>query len=282
MLVRLPRGPIVNFAPRGPNESDAPDLLMFSVTPGAILTLRQNRNAMIAISSRSRDTFDPGAWRSVSRRLGRTHAAWDPSSIGRGSARAVKGDGGKPRDEMPGGRRAGRLVGRSILRPSVGGPWGKRSRATRAMDFGSRVSWKATRGACRQAYASIWPESRSRTVGTATMHGAGRQWDMLLTPADCDATFDSVSASRTPHTRAIAESGGRSLFSSVDASCAYSAAPGGSAADGHPCGISPVLLCNAASEVLGSPSRRKRGANAYFKKGVYCPGRGSVSAFLRA
>lgn len=33
----------MNFAPRGPNESDPPDLLRFKVTPGAILILLQNR-----------------------------------------------------------------------------------------------------------------------------------------------------------------------------------------------------------------------------------------------
>lgn len=36
-LARLPLGPMVNFAPRGPNERDPPDLLRSRVTPGAIL-----------------------------------------------------------------------------------------------------------------------------------------------------------------------------------------------------------------------------------------------------
>jgi len=39
-------GPMVNFAPRGPNESDPPDLLKFRLTPGAILIRLQKRKAM--------------------------------------------------------------------------------------------------------------------------------------------------------------------------------------------------------------------------------------------
>lgn len=38
---------MVYFAPRGPNDRDPPDLLRFSVTPGAILIRLQNRKAMI-------------------------------------------------------------------------------------------------------------------------------------------------------------------------------------------------------------------------------------------
>ncbi len=44
---RFPQDPTVNFAPRGPNESDPPDLLKFRVTPGAILILRQKRKLII-------------------------------------------------------------------------------------------------------------------------------------------------------------------------------------------------------------------------------------------
>ena len=46
-VIRLPLGPTVNFAPRGPNESELPDLLRFNVTPGAILILRQKRNDIV-------------------------------------------------------------------------------------------------------------------------------------------------------------------------------------------------------------------------------------------
>ena len=42
-VARLPLGPMVNFAPRGPNERDPPDLLKFRVTPGAILIRLQKR-----------------------------------------------------------------------------------------------------------------------------------------------------------------------------------------------------------------------------------------------
>ncbi len=45
-VARLPLGPMVNFAPRGPNESDPPDLLRFRVTPGAILIRLQKRKAI--------------------------------------------------------------------------------------------------------------------------------------------------------------------------------------------------------------------------------------------
>ena len=45
-VARLPLGPTVNFAPRGPNERDPPDLLRFRVTPGAILIRLQKRKAM--------------------------------------------------------------------------------------------------------------------------------------------------------------------------------------------------------------------------------------------
>src|SRR5690554_3939195 len=43
IVARLPLGPMVNFAPRGPNETDPPDLLRFRVTPGAILIRLQKR-----------------------------------------------------------------------------------------------------------------------------------------------------------------------------------------------------------------------------------------------
>ena len=36
---------MVNFAPRGPNERNPPDLLKFRVTPGAILIRLQKRKA---------------------------------------------------------------------------------------------------------------------------------------------------------------------------------------------------------------------------------------------
>ena len=39
-------GPIVNLAPRGPNEREPPDLLRFSESPDAIFTRRQKRNPM--------------------------------------------------------------------------------------------------------------------------------------------------------------------------------------------------------------------------------------------
>jgi len=42
-FARLPLWPTVNLAPRGPNESDPPNLLKFGVTPGAILILLQKR-----------------------------------------------------------------------------------------------------------------------------------------------------------------------------------------------------------------------------------------------
>jgi len=42
-VARLPLGPMVNFAPRGPNEREPPDLLRFRVTPGAILIRLQKR-----------------------------------------------------------------------------------------------------------------------------------------------------------------------------------------------------------------------------------------------
>ena len=42
-VARWPLGPMVNFAPRSPNERDPPDLLKFRVTPGAILIRLQNR-----------------------------------------------------------------------------------------------------------------------------------------------------------------------------------------------------------------------------------------------
>ena len=50
-VARLPLGPMVNFAPRGPNESDPPDLLKFRVTPGAILIRLQKRKAIFQQSS---------------------------------------------------------------------------------------------------------------------------------------------------------------------------------------------------------------------------------------
>lgn len=42
-VARLPLEPMVNFAPRGPNERDPPDLLRFRVTPGAIRIRLQKR-----------------------------------------------------------------------------------------------------------------------------------------------------------------------------------------------------------------------------------------------
>jgi hypothetical protein len=39
---------MVNFAPRGPNERDPPDLLKFRVTPGAILIRLQKRKAIFS------------------------------------------------------------------------------------------------------------------------------------------------------------------------------------------------------------------------------------------
>ncbi len=42
-MARLPLGPMVNLAPRGPNEREPPDLLRFKVTPGAILIRLQKR-----------------------------------------------------------------------------------------------------------------------------------------------------------------------------------------------------------------------------------------------
>ena len=42
---------MVNFAPRGPNEIDAPALLRFTVTPGAILIRLQNRKLILNVLS---------------------------------------------------------------------------------------------------------------------------------------------------------------------------------------------------------------------------------------
>jgi len=38
---------MVYFAPRGPSDNDPPDLLRFSVNPGAILMRLQNRKLMM-------------------------------------------------------------------------------------------------------------------------------------------------------------------------------------------------------------------------------------------
>jgi len=46
-VARLPLGPMVNFAPRGPNEREPPDLLRFRVTPGAILIRLQKRKLIL-------------------------------------------------------------------------------------------------------------------------------------------------------------------------------------------------------------------------------------------
>jgi hypothetical protein len=44
MVLRAPRRPSVNLAPRGPKESDAPDLLKFIVMPVANRMRLKNRN----------------------------------------------------------------------------------------------------------------------------------------------------------------------------------------------------------------------------------------------
>ena len=46
-------GPTVAFAPRGPSDSEPPDLLRFSVSPGAILMRLQKRKAMLLSRGRA-------------------------------------------------------------------------------------------------------------------------------------------------------------------------------------------------------------------------------------
>ena len=46
-VLRVPFGPTVNKAPRGPKESDGPDLLRFSEIPGAIFILLQKRKPIL-------------------------------------------------------------------------------------------------------------------------------------------------------------------------------------------------------------------------------------------
>ena len=51
-VARVPRPETVNFAPRGPIDSDGDDLLKLSVTPGAILTLLQNRKPIFHLNNK--------------------------------------------------------------------------------------------------------------------------------------------------------------------------------------------------------------------------------------
>lgn len=56
------------FAPRGPNDSDPPDLLRLSVSPGAIFILRQNRKyPIVAIPSAGRSIEQPNIFAVESR-----------------------------------------------------------------------------------------------------------------------------------------------------------------------------------------------------------------------